>query len=103
MKNPARTFGDALRKKLKELGLDNPVATRSVDMSDLARARPVYAKIRCEVPLTNDQIIAIAAFGQDFNAQNPGARFIINIWGKAYPFGALPSKMAEALAAPVTA
>lgn len=83
----ARTFGTAVRKTLKELGLHWKVQCKTVSFSGFGYGASPFARIQTERKLTYIECSALADTVRAVRADPNGGKGIIELAGSDYAFG----------------
>lgn len=91
----ARSFGTALRQKLKALGLPNKVHVKTICFSGFGYGSAVSAEIDCAVPMGEAHKAELRTIQEQFCATSGGPQFSgtkpssfkVRFVGMAYPCG----------------
>lgn len=83
----ARTFGAAIRKTLKELGLKWKVQCKTVSFSGFGYGASPFARIQTERLLTYIECSALADTVRSLRADPNGGKGIVELAGPDYAFG----------------
>jgi hypothetical protein len=83
----ARTFGAAVRKTLKTLGLDWKVSCKTVSFAGFGYGSTPFAEVACARLLTYVECSTLADTVRALRADPDGGRGIVTLAGKDYTFG----------------
>jgi len=101
----SRQFGNALRKKLKELSVEATVKVATTTFAGLGYGEGCFASIHVEHALSPEQSAAMYKIKENFKSDQdkfkftPGfeknkSTFVIQLKGPDYPFGGKPKPLA---------